>query len=202
MRIKTFTAIVLAASTIGLCSAAYADQGFYVGGQAGYGSADYGSAASIGASTKTDDGIAGRIYAGYQFNPFFGLETGYTQFSDNKYKFKDTIFGDFNETIDTSEWDILAKAGMPFGCTGFRGDIKAGGAYVMASAHALGLSESHDRFAPVAGASVSYNFNKNLAADVSYLHTFGSDSDLHLGQSGNGTPDTNLVTVGISYLFA
>lgn len=30
---------------------------------------------------KTDDiGLGGRIYAGYQFNPYFALETGYTQF--------------------------------------------------------------------------------------------------------------------------
>lgn len=208
MRFKTLSVVALAAGALGLCSAAYASQGFYIGGQAGYGQADYDvSNPNIpGVSlSKDEDGIAGRAYVGYQFNQYFGVETGYTKFSDSTYKYKA-----FGQTIaevkaKTQQWDVLAKAGMPFGCSGFRGDIKAGAAYVMSDfdASAVGFgknSDSENNWDPAAGASLTYNFNKNFAVDVSYLHTFGSGSSNH--GNGNTNPDTNLATVGVSYLFA
>lgn len=196
MSLKTLSVIALAAGALGLCSSAYASNGFYVGGQAGYGNAGYDT---TGTSSTDEGGFAGRAYAGFQFNRYFGLESGYTWFSDNTYKFLgDTL----KVTTKTDQWDILAKAGMPFGCTGFRGDIKAGAAYVMTDADTdfLGsevASDSDNKWEPAAGASISYNFNKNFAADISYLHAFGSSDDNNFNK-----PDTDLATLGVSYLFA
>lgn len=205
MSLKTLSVIALAAGTLGLCSAAYADSstGFYVGGQAGYGNANYDVS---GASSTDEGGLAGRAYVGYQFNQFFGLETGFTQFSDNTYKFNFPPVFNGEIKAKTQQWDILAKAGMPFGCSGFRGDIKAGAAYVMSDVDVSGDlhgSDSDNTWNPAAGASLSYNFNRNFAIDVSYLHTFGSSSTIRRQfNNENVSPDTDLVTLGVSYLFA
>lgn len=209
MSLKTLTVVALAAGTLGLCSAAYADSstGFYVGGQAGYGNPDYDVSNSNVPNvsfSKDEGGLAGRAYVGYQFNQYFGVETGYTLFSDNTYKFSGPG-GSANLKFETQQWDILAKAGMPFGCSGFRGDIKAGAAYVMSKLNATDFSgsDSDNSWNPAAGASLTYNFNKNFAVDVSYLHTFGSSSSIrnHF-KNDNFSPNTNLTTLGVSYLFA
>lgn len=227
MKLKTLSLsalsiTILAISALGLCSTAYAkscNSGIYIGGQFGYGQTNYGLS---GTRNSTQDGEAGRAYVGYQFNPYFGLETGYSVFSDTTFKTRgtlvdtagnvDTITG--NVKAQTQQWDILAKAGLPFGCTGLRGDIKAGAAYVMSKVNwnvsnsspafskfnASG-SESENSWSPALGASLAYNFTKNFAADISYLHTFGSDSKIGF-KNDIDSPDTDLATIGLSYLFA
>jgi opacity protein-like surface antigen len=217
---KKILVAVGALSTVGFSSMAYADDsmgyynyaGFYVGAQAGYGNPDYGNdlkkifQTAPNYSTK-EGGLAGRAYLGYQFNDYFGLEAGYTLFSNNTYEGSDQFGNRIKLTVKTQQADILGKLGMPFGDSGFRGDLKAGAAYVRTSvdATASGIdsnlntisqsgSGSQNRWDPAAGAAISYNFTQNFAMDVSYLHAFGSgDTD---------SPNTDLVTIGVSYLFA
>src|SRR5579872_1145391 len=199
MSLKTLSLAALAAGTLGLCSTAYAAHGIYVGGQVGYGNANFGSSdddwnASISDNhnNSSDDGIAGRVYAGYQFNQYFGVETGYDMFSDSGRRDSNS-----DTKLRTQQWDLLGKVGLPVGyCTGFRADIKAGAAYSFGNDRDdWGDDDSNNNdINPAAGASISYNFNKNFAADVSYLHVFGSDH--------SNSPNTDLATVGVSYLFA
>jgi opacity protein-like surface antigen len=217
MNLKILSAVLVALGTTTLATTSYAANcdtgaGFYIGGQAGYGKADYGlSDAFKHTGIKKDEGgFSGRGYAGYQINQYFGIETGYTYFSDNTYKFSgvDTFNNPINGklTYQTQQWDILAKVGTPFENSGFRGDIKAGAAYVMSKADAnisssspyfpsVKISESNNKLEPAAGASVGYNFNQNFAMDVSYLHAFGSGNK-------SDAPSTDLVTLGVSYRFA
>lgn len=86
-----------------------------------------------------------------QFNPNFGLETGFTMLTGAELP---EDFGD----VKTTHWDLLLKAGLPFGESGFRGDIKAGGVHVMTKFDANDVAESaglHDiskwKIKPVAG---------------------------------------------------
>ena len=172
--------------------------GVYLGGQLGWGNTDYDidRTALHPSINAGEDGFAGRGYVGFQFNRFLGLETGLAAFTKTDLP---SHFGD----IKTLQWDLLAKVGTPFGDSGFRGDVKFGAAQIFtdydASEDGL-IAGFHDSSRsvtrPIAGASISYDFCSNVAMDVSYLHGFG---DLH-GHDRHFTPNTDLVTLGVSVL--
>jgi hypothetical protein len=93
MYIKKLSIAFLTLSIFGFCSSAFADDyavsdsNFSLGVQAGYGKPDYGNQNNVPnsnflpiTSNETGGGISGRIYAAYQFNPYAGLEAGYSIF--------------------------------------------------------------------------------------------------------------------------
>ncbi len=174
--------------------------GIYLGGQLGWGNTDYNIDRTFRhhhVKEPGEDGFAGRVYTGFQFNRYFGLETGLAAFSD-----VDLPKGFGN--IKTLQWDVLGKIGTPFGNSHFRGDIKVGAAEIFSdfdaghTAHENGVhSGDHDVVRPVAGASITYDFCNNLYMDLSYLHAFG-DLD---GDSKHFSPNTDLVTLGLSVAF-
>jgi hypothetical protein len=183
--------------TLALPNLALADcSGFYLGLQAGYTRADYDLDTFLD-KEFTHDEFAGRGYIGFKFNQYLGLETGYVMLASSDLP-KD--FGDVKTTI----WDFLLKVGVPIGDSGVRVDVKGGYAHVGAQFDANDIAESaglHDvsewKFRPVGGATLTYNFNKNLAIDGSYMHVFGDPEG-----SALGTPNTDLALLGISFLFA
>lgn len=108
---------------------------------------------------KVDDiGIGGRIYAGYQFNPYFAVETGFTQyaktsFSTNKITSnsrdihtttpRDNFIDDQSNLISNNLYageitenavDLVGKATLPLNY-GFGLYVKAGAAYINANRH-------------------------------------------------------------------
>jgi hypothetical protein len=184
----------------------------YVGVQGGWGKTDYDLDKFLEANGFDDhihqDGLAGRVYIGYQYNQYLALETGFAGFSEVD------LVNDIGD-IQTTQWDLLLKVGTPLGC-GFRGDIKLGAAYIMpfidigdietptsADDDTVGDDESSyddtgNGLRIVAGASLTYSFWNNFSVDLSYLHTF---SDPDGGEGRIHVPSIDLVTFGISYLF-
>jgi len=169
--------------------------GFYIGAQAGISHSSYDLDHFLDEHLDKE-GTVGRVYLGYQLNLFLGIETGFTLFSEVD------LPDDFGD-IKTAQWDLLLKVGMPIGETGFRVDVKGGAAYFMADFDADNMAKTvglHDKekkeYEPVAGASLAFNFNKNFAVDVSYLHVFGDPKSGTLG-----TPNVDMTTVGLSLLF-
>jgi opacity protein-like surface antigen len=196
MRFKKLSVFMMLVGTTSFSSFAQAavpgcDAGFYVGGQVGYGEMSSGNNDFFGGN---NGGFAGRPYIGYQFNQFFGAETGYTFFTNNnndKYYYNGAYYS--KSSNNNGQWDLLLKAGTPFGDSGFRGDIKAGAVYINNSrSH---YSNNNNNWDPAAGASVSYNFNRNVAMDVSYLHAFSSGN-------GYNSIGSDFAAVGLSYMFA
>lgn len=208
-------AIVL--TTLGVCSTAMAvtnaydaqrcGTGVYIGAQLGYGDADYGhqvgnSMANFPVNSRHEDGAAGRVYIGGQLTPVFGIEAGYSAFTNNTYEGRsNTAFSKVR--LETQVIDLLATVGTPLVYEGFGLTLKGGAAYIVSDYNYSGnvsdlifspSSASNDRFAPVAGASIIYKLPNNFAADLSYLHVFAA---------GNvNAPRTDLVTLGLSYRFA
>lgn len=198
---------VMGCSLSTLAQPTYGCPGIYIGAQAGWGHVNYkglsdavAEAVGFSVDSSDKDGIAGRAYLGYQFNQYVGIETGFAAFSEVDVPYD---FGD----ILTTQWDLLLRVGMPFGDTGFRGDVKAGAAYVYSkydassNAESFGLDDERiHKIKPAAGASISYSFCSNISIDASYLHAFGS-SDNDWAEGDRGVPSTDLVTIGVSYLF-
>jgi opacity protein-like surface antigen len=188
-----YLAVIAAASLLSfaLPTLAYKNYqtGPYVGGQLGYGQTEYGFSKS---SDVDENGLAGRVYAGYQFNPYLGLEMGGSIFSD-----VDLPHG---ASLSTTQLDVLAKIGTPFGDSNLRGDIKGGIAAIRTEYEAARYSLRHDfdntEIKAIVGASLTANVTRQLAVDVSYLHGFGDpDKDKH------AAPRTDLLTLGMSYQF-
>jgi len=211
-------------------SSTYCKPGFYAGIQAGrgdtfYNQADvlseavtysgyYGHNVVPGSADVDSVGISGRIYAGYQFNPYFALEAGYTQF--NKTDFTQS-FGYIDQSRYTTDkfdgevtehaTDIVGKLTMPFQY-GFGAYIKAGAAYIAADRH-INFTEiqsngsaipqetlytkSYQAVRPTYGIGLDYTIPcTSLDVDVSYTEIAG----------GGGIPKTGLAAIGISDKFA
>jgi len=207
---------------LGCCSTAlaastvyYADQkplgtGFYLGAGVGYGQVDYGSKIKssydkfYAINSNDEDDIAGRAYLGYQITPIIGIEAGYSLFADNTYKGQSSNGSILSKSrLSTQTVDLLATVGTPLYFHGFGLTVKGGAAYVMSDYRHSGngsdagiapADNTNNRFAAAAGASIIYKLPDNAAVDLSYLHIFAP---------GNlDSPETDLVTLGLSYRFA
>lgn len=214
---KKMLVALAAASTLGLSLSTVAATGcntgcpgVYVGAQAGWGQVKYRDNHSRRRHHDNDNGgFAGRAYLGYQFNPYIGLETGVAGFFDNDHH-HGRRHGDSHKNV--GQWDLLARVGTPFGDSQFRGDLKAGAAYLFNGHDNHHHGHDNDRVIPVAGASLGYSFCQNVMVDVSYLHGFGTSHDHHhrgyrddeqgrRHHDNNRVKSTDLVTLGVSYLF-
>jgi hypothetical protein len=160
-----------------------------------------------------DTGIGGRLYAGYQFTPFFATELGYTQFAKTSFSAdatttwttpnQDTFAykSHYDGEITENAVDLVAKATAPIQY-GLGLYVKAGAAYITAD-RSLDVSsvpipytaytKTYQAVRPVAGAGINYTFpNTSFALDLSYMRIFGSGA----------IRDAQLGSVGIEYKFA
>jgi len=71
--IKSVLAGLVVAGSLGAASARAADSGFYVGGSIGAGRYQD----SVNGVSGNGDGASGKVYGGYQINPYVGVEGGY-----------------------------------------------------------------------------------------------------------------------------
>ncbi|MBX9586804.1 MAG: outer membrane beta-barrel protein [Gammaproteobacteria bacterium] len=212
---KKMLVALAAASTLGMSLSTVAATacntgcpGVYVGAQAGWGEVKYRNHHE-GRHHHDNGGFGGRVYLGYQFNPYVGLETGVAGF----FKDSDHHHDRNGSHNNVGQWDLLARVGTPFGDSGFRGDLKGGAAYLFSSHDHHNHGHDHDNIIPAAGASLAYSFCHNVMVDVSYLHGFGTSHEHHYRGSrqeqngghhhhdSNRVKSTDLVTLGVSYLF-
>lgn len=191
-----FAFVVLIAAFFSAQSFSYYDpSGVNVGLQFGYGNTSYNKALFSRLDIR-EDGIAGRIYLGNQFNQYVGLELGGVFYTE-------TDLTHDAGRIRTEQLDLLLRLGSPIFCSHFRADLKLGAAVMFIDidptdvGRAQGIAhEFSTETRPAAGISFAYNFNRNIAMDVSYLHVFGNrKSDSHQA------PDTQLATLGLSFFF-
>lgn len=210
-------AVVLGVSSLVAVSSFAATQGTYVGGQLGWGdvhqSIQASSVSGYGINTKTsskDTGIAGRLFAGYQFDSNWAAELGWNKFSDADAKATSAgkVIGlpysyNAKATIKTDAIDLVAKGIYPV-ANNVNVYGKAGVAYVMsryeekatstlAGRNSYGrVNDKESKLFPTFGAGVSYDFTQNVAADLSYnrIQKTGSSSKIN---------STDLVSVGLIY---
>jgi OOP family OmpA-OmpF porin len=117
MRAKTIiAAAVLALSGLVAASQASA-QGFYIGGSVGRSDADDSNAVpdliTSGSADGTDTGF--KIFGGYQFNPYFGLELAWVDLGTAKYSGSFAGFPVTGGTVKTQGFNFSAVGTYPFG---------------------------------------------------------------------------------------
>lgn len=193
---KIIAVAVFSFSMLTVASSHAASNAPYVGAQIGYGNVHQNN--NLIDSDSKDTGVAGRLFAGYQFNDYFAAEMGWSKFSNATAKFSNSVLN-VNETIKTDAIDLVAKGIYPV-TSEVKVYGKLGAAYLMTRANVKGSyygyafneSETQRKVLPTAGVGVSYDINSNLAADISYnrIQKVGN-SDL--------VNSTDLVSAGLIY---
>lgn len=207
--------------------------GFYVSGQMGWGDQYLKNDSELieddaflfRSHASTQGGVAGRIAAGYNINPYLGLEVGGAKWTGGDYRVEVSsltsvpLIGDTDHRVDTDVFtvDALATVSYPFS-NGFRVFAKGGVAYERYSAEnpILGFSTyysgsgsiiansvtfSHDSehtsaWRPEAVAGIGYDFNEHWSTELAYSRVFGRGDNV---MSSQFVPSLDMTTVGITY---
>lgn len=238
---KLVLCVSLLAGALGLATSASASApGFYLGGQGGVGYVRYNapnntsvnninailqpiSVTTTTTTTRNTGGLAGRLFVGYQIDPNWGVELGYTQFASQNNKQDITnngVLGGINQNygaksnVKTNAIDFVAKGTLPIE-NGFSVYGKAGLAYVTAKSSnsvysspstftGLGTpattlvatpNQTEHKVLPTASVGVQYDITPQLAADVSYTR-IQKVGNTNLIQS------TNFLGLGLAYHFS
>lgn len=184
---------VLLASSSAVVNAA--SPGAYVGAAGGYSTLQ----PAKDATTLTDGGLAGRAFAGYNVNHYFGIESNYSTFFKTRYMLNDYQ----NLAIDykLNALSLAAKVYLPAPETSpFNLHASIGAAQMYANVDATWnsnalLSDSDSGLVGTIGFGASYDINPHFTADIE-ASVFGQkEPDF----SHVGIPSAALVTLGLAY---
>jgi OOP family OmpA-OmpF porin len=208
---KVITTAVLGVSALGVMAANASTPGVYVTGQLGYANThmksktqsfdnpDVGPVGPVG-SNLNNNGLAGRVAIGYQFNQNLAFELGYLQLKNGKYKQVAYPFPIGTEKLKQNAIDLAAKGILPLSDK-FNAYGKLGVAYLTSDITFNGKDgiENKDygiakhKLAPEAAVGVSYDITPNVSVDTSWTHI------QPVGKNRPGNID--FVAVGIGYHF-
>ncbi len=165
--------------------------GAFVSGNLGYAKQDDAIKAPIVA--KDLRGFAWNVNAGYQFNEYLALETGYTRFSDVK-----AAAGASKTDAQLYGIDLLAKAIYPINDQ-FNVFAKAGAMNMYRKTSvASSPSVRQTRIVPEFGIGTGYNLTHNVALTLQGITTLAMKGP----KNGSGTmPATYAGYVGLTYKF-
>lgn len=229
---KVLTTALFGASALGVAAANAAAPGVYVTGQLGYAQTHMKNKTDIdtisaaipgndrhirpkgGVNNVNNNGLAGRLAIGYQFNQNFAVELGYLRLASKKVGLGDTKMGDPiidvtdpSITLAQNALDFAAKGILPVG-NNFNVYGKLGVAYLTSDLHVDGKNDKEQKvsynvndeagfkkhqLAPEAAIGVSYDITQNVSIDASWTH-------IHpIGKNSAG--NINFASVGLSYNF-
>jgi OmpA-OmpF porin, OOP family len=208
---KVLTTAVLGVSALSVMAANAAAPGAYVTGQLGYANTHMGNKTEIdtaafqptdaNVTNLSNNGLAGRLAIGYQFNPNFALEMGYLQLGSKKVKGTGAVALAGVDTLKLSQnaIDLAAKGILPI-ASNFNVYGKLGVAYltttVTAKSPDFSITDNKDgkhKWAPEAALGVSYDITPNVSIDTSWTH-------IHpVGSNRPGNVD--FAAVGLTYNF-
>jgi OmpA-OmpF porin, OOP family len=213
---KILSTTVLGVSVLGVMAANAAAPGVYATGQIGYANTHMGSKTQISnlASNNfsndknlSNNGLAGRIALGYQFNQNFAAEAGYLQLGDRKVAIskigvpqQDTL------KLQQNAIDLVGKGIIPMG-SNLNLYGKIGVAYVTSNIDKTTVGSGNTstaelnrtanfakhKWAPEAAVGVSYDITPNVSLDTSWTH---------IQPLGSNKPSNiDFVAVGLGYNF-
>lgn len=163
---RTLLAVLLGAAAFGAQAAE--DHGFYAGAGAGQSFVDEGA--------YDDEDAAFSAFGGYQFNRWFGLEAGYTDFG----KLEPGATG---QALEPSAVSLVAIGTLPF-TDRFSGYLKAGVQRwdLDTAIPALTGTADDNGTDPTYGVGLQYRFNDAFALRGEYSRFEIEDLDLDLAQ--------------------
>lgn len=183
--------------------------GFYFGGEAGYANTQAPVKTITTDNTVyppvTEDvtpsgtGATGRVYLGYNFTPYAGVEWGASLYPSAKYNVSISGSCD-NPSVDAYGTDLdikgvfsLSKKIDLFGKAGIAAVLAEPCDSLETQAGSSCQSTTKNSIAPLFAVGLGYNLNQNVEADLTFTHIMVS------GSSFINKIDT--VTLGFSYHF-
>lgn len=190
---KVITAAVLGVSALSVMAAHAAAPGAYATGQLGYADTHMGSKFTDLNANLSNNGIAGRLAVGYQFNQNFAVEAGYLQLRSKK-----TNVQDVDLKLSQHAIDLAAKGILPI-ANNLNAYGKLGVAYVTTTTKSnndavTAATVNKYKWAPEAAVGVSYDITPNMSVDTSWTHIQSIG-----GKNRPGNID--FVAVGVGYNF-
>lgn len=201
---KVLSTTVLTVSVLGAMAANAAAPGVYVTGQVGYADTHMDSKVS---KHLSNNGLAGRVALGYQFNQNFAVETGYLQLDQKKVNIDPTSqVHNTSVKLQQNAIDFVGKGIVPLS-SNINVYGKLGLAYVSSNIDittkvgafptTIDLNDAahvaKHKWAPEAAVGVSYDITPNVSLDTSWTHI------QPLGSNKPGNID--FVAVGLGYNF-
>lgn len=188
--------LAIAASAFVMGSASAATVGSYAGIGLGASTLDTPKVESVDtiygqtSVSSKKGGLGARLFAGYNFNEYLGLELGVTHYADSTYKISigDETFGAKTKaTYSENTVDLVGKAYLPISDSGFNlyalGGVAATFNKFKASTSVYGSDEqvpsestSYRKFRPKFGAGVSYAIDQNVSANFEVTRVQSDDS--------------------------
>jgi hypothetical protein len=178
-------------------TASAAVEGPYIGGALGWGDVhqtDFVNKANT--ASGLNSGLAGRVFAGLQFQPNIAAEMGYSKFRDAKFNSSTTSNAGltteaYNATIKSYAVDLVAKIIVPlqngFNISNEVDTITGTTVTTTTSSQSMTLH----KVLPTYGLGASFNVNKNVSTDISWMH---------IQKVGNtNLQNTDLVGLGLTY---
>lgn len=215
---KVLSTTVLGVSVVAAMTANAAAPGIYVTGQLGYANTHMGSKTNFHDDTLdlgkvknlSNNGLAGRVALGYQFNPNFAVEVGYLQLNDKKADGKQNLHHGLPEeasfNLQQHAIDLVGKGIIPVS-QNLNVYGKLGLAYLTSDVYSksndegvnvnVNLNEhtniAKHKWAPEAAIGVSYDITPNVSVDASLTH---------IQPLGNNKPgNIDFAAVGLGYNF-
>lgn len=185
--------------------------GFYVGAGAGYGILRTPTSVFQNQTSHQRGGLSGRVFTGFNFNKFFGVEAGYAQYALSR---NTASMNGFNSSVRyyTRTADAVLKGYLPIGLTAFnlyalagaasyREQIKygnAGNALVSNFAAPPLGSSTIRKTRPIYGIGLNYDSygQVSLNLEVTRIQKLGSFTT-----NANAIPYADLSTFNVIYNF-
>lgn len=170
-------------------------------------------------STNHHSGTAGRIFAGYNFNKYLGVESGFTHYAQAQSTVTETDTFHSQEAKLTSTLntvDLVGKAYLPLANSGLNLYGLAGIAFALTkntlrlsdneTAESHFVNDSDDEIdssksyavRPVVGLGASYDLNEHVSTNLEYRYLSGQGN---LKRDINAIPSASLITLNIAYNF-
>src|SRR5580704_2745471 len=125
--------------------------------------------------TQERKGLGGRLFAGYNFNKYIGLETAYAVYANATIKASVPALGiSISDKYSLSALSLVGKGYLPFGESGFNAYVLGGMAEVMSkeSVKTNGLdfpineNQTTHSLRPTYGVGVSYDIAKHVTTNL------------------------------------
>ena len=153
------------------------------------------------ATVKNGSGFAGRVFAGYNFNEYFGVEGAFAKLHTQNYVLNDYSWLSFNYQL--SALSLVGKLYLPLNDR-FSLNVSLGGAQMYTDFDATTVfdatthyQDSSNTLTGVAGLGAGFDINDNLKTTLDFMVYGQKDGD----ESHFGVPETTLFTVGLAYKF-
>lgn len=161
-----------------------------------------------GSFSHSQGGLGGKLFAGYNFNQYLGLEAGFADFAQSKYSYTKTGVGSGTKKYNMYTLDLVGKAYLPIQQSGVNLYALGGAALVNSKVQVnqtgnvfttSGSSSTTTRkVRPIVGVGTSYDINQNVTTSLEYSHIQGTGN---VKSSSSAIPNADMLTLNVSYNF-